>query len=183
MYSEEYQVKCIVLREWWDNALTLLLQAAVLSATFPVFDKYRKTYFVGELVWNFADFETAQGKVKPSREHPVIYHPPRWWPSWWKQEGFTDPWAPTQTWCLGDTDSLPQVGQWRKHSTSVLLWPVPPPVWSRISQRLFLQLHDYPQLQYIICSFTRRILGGKRMVCFSIHGYEKTNHELYLNAP
>lgn len=38
------------------------LQAAVYSATFPVFDKYRKTYFVGEMVWNFADFETAQGK-------------------------------------------------------------------------------------------------------------------------
>lgn len=30
----------------------------------PVFDEFRKTFFIGELVWNFADFLTAQGKVE-----------------------------------------------------------------------------------------------------------------------
>jgi beta-glucuronidase len=43
-------------------SLSLSLQAAVFSATFPVFDHFRKDYFIGELVWNFADFETAQSK-------------------------------------------------------------------------------------------------------------------------
>ena len=28
----------------------------------PVFDEYRKSFFIGELIWNFADFETAQCK-------------------------------------------------------------------------------------------------------------------------
>jgi hypothetical protein len=26
-----------------------------------VFDEFRQTFFVGEMVWNFADFMTAQG--------------------------------------------------------------------------------------------------------------------------
>lgn len=29
-----------------------------------MFDKYRTKYFIGEMVWNFADFETAQSKVQ-----------------------------------------------------------------------------------------------------------------------
>ena len=32
----------------------------MLAASFPVFDYYRKKFLVGELLWNFADFETAQ---------------------------------------------------------------------------------------------------------------------------
>ena len=28
----------------------------------PVFDEFRKSYFIGELIWNFADFETHQSK-------------------------------------------------------------------------------------------------------------------------
>ena len=27
---------------------------------FPVFDKLKKSFFVGEMMWNFADFMTAQ---------------------------------------------------------------------------------------------------------------------------
>lgn len=30
-------------------------------AYWPVFDEFRKSFFIGELVWNFADFETSQG--------------------------------------------------------------------------------------------------------------------------
>lgn len=32
-------------------------------AYWPVFDEYRKSFFIGELIWNFADFETAQSNV------------------------------------------------------------------------------------------------------------------------
>lgn len=42
MFTEEYQVDSI--KEY-----------------FPVFDKYRKQFFVGEMIWNFADFATIQG--------------------------------------------------------------------------------------------------------------------------
>ena len=35
-------------------------QAELLMAYFPVFDEYRKKFFIGELIWNFADFQTAQ---------------------------------------------------------------------------------------------------------------------------
>ncbi len=34
----------------------------LLTHMFPVFDEYRKQFLVGEMVWTFADFETAQGK-------------------------------------------------------------------------------------------------------------------------
>ena len=44
MFTEEYQVDSI--KEY-----------------FPVFDKYRKQFFVGEMIWNFADFATIQGKL------------------------------------------------------------------------------------------------------------------------
>ena len=43
MFSEEYQVDSI--RQY-----------------FPIFDKYRSKFFVGEMIWNFADFNTDQGK-------------------------------------------------------------------------------------------------------------------------
>ena len=33
-----------------------------MSAFWPVFDEYRKSFLVGEMVWSFADFETAQCK-------------------------------------------------------------------------------------------------------------------------
>ena len=35
-------------------------QVDLLTATFPVFDEYRKKFLVGEMVWNFADFQTQQ---------------------------------------------------------------------------------------------------------------------------
>ena len=43
MFSEEYQV-------------------AVLQSYHQVFDQKRKQYLIGELIWNFADFMTAQGE-------------------------------------------------------------------------------------------------------------------------
>lgn len=42
MFSEEYQ-------------------SAVLKAYHTIFDKKRKEYVIGELIWNFADFMTEQG--------------------------------------------------------------------------------------------------------------------------
>lgn len=45
MFSEEYQVES-------------LLQY------FPVFDKLRKEFFIGEMIWNFADFMTQQGTTR-----------------------------------------------------------------------------------------------------------------------
>ncbi|XP_077995272.1 beta-glucuronidase-like [Glandiceps talaboti] len=36
-------------------------QSEVLEEHFKIFDKLRKEFFVGEMVWNFADFMTAQG--------------------------------------------------------------------------------------------------------------------------
>ena len=44
MFSEEYLVDSI-------------------KQYFPIFDKYRKTFFVGEMLWNLADFATKQGIV------------------------------------------------------------------------------------------------------------------------
>ncbi len=40
----------------------LSLQVDLLAATFPVFDEYKKKFLVGEMVWNFADFQTGQSK-------------------------------------------------------------------------------------------------------------------------
>ena len=37
-------------------------QVETLLQYFPVFDKLRKEFFVGEMIWNFADFMTQQGK-------------------------------------------------------------------------------------------------------------------------
>ena len=36
-------------------------QVETIQQYFPVFDKLRKEFFVGELIWNFADFMTKQG--------------------------------------------------------------------------------------------------------------------------
>lgn len=44
MFSEEYQ-------------------KAMLKEYHSVFDKKRKEYVIGELIWNFADFMTDQGKL------------------------------------------------------------------------------------------------------------------------
>ena len=51
MYTEDYQVD-------------------LLSAYFPVFDEYRKKFFIGELIWNFADFQTDQssGRVDGNKK-------------------------------------------------------------------------------------------------------------------
>ncbi len=50
MFSAEYQVDTI--KEY-----------------FPIFDKYRKKFFVGEMIWNFADFATKQGMFFLSFSH------------------------------------------------------------------------------------------------------------------
>ena len=39
-------------------------QVDLLMAYFPVFDEYRKKFFIGELVWNFADFQTDQSSKR-----------------------------------------------------------------------------------------------------------------------
>ena len=36
-------------------------QVDTIERYFPVFDKLRKTFFIGEMIWNFADFMTQQG--------------------------------------------------------------------------------------------------------------------------
>lgn len=40
------------------------VQLEVLTQYFPVFDVYRKKFLVGEMLWNFADFETKQGATE-----------------------------------------------------------------------------------------------------------------------
>jgi beta-glucuronidase len=46
VWSEEYQVE-------------------IMSRHFEAFDRLRKQgFFVGEMIWNFADFKTAQSKYK-----------------------------------------------------------------------------------------------------------------------
>ena len=35
-------------------------QTELLMAYFPVFDEYRKKFFIGELIWNYADFMIQQ---------------------------------------------------------------------------------------------------------------------------
>jgi hypothetical protein len=37
------------------------LKVGTIEQYFPVFDKLRKEFLVGELIWNFADFMTQQG--------------------------------------------------------------------------------------------------------------------------
>ena len=44
----------------------------MFAASFPAFDKYRSKYFVGEMVWNFADFETAQCEAVRIQWNPSI---------------------------------------------------------------------------------------------------------------
>ena len=44
MFSEDYQV-------------------ATVKRYFPVFDRYRGKFFIGEMIWNFADFATAAGEL------------------------------------------------------------------------------------------------------------------------
>lgn len=38
-------------------------QNVVLQSYHNVFDQKRKQYVIGELIWNFADFMTAQGTI------------------------------------------------------------------------------------------------------------------------
>ena len=38
-------------------------QVETIQQYFPVFDKLRKEFFVGELIWNFADFMTKQREI------------------------------------------------------------------------------------------------------------------------
>ena len=45
--------------------LCAFVQVEVLTTTWPVFDKYRDQFLLGELIWNYQDFETGQGKPLP----------------------------------------------------------------------------------------------------------------------
>lgn len=51
-------------------------QVETIQQYFPVFDKLRKEFFVGELIWNFADFMTKQRKIAfyLSLSVQCIYH-------------------------------------------------------------------------------------------------------------
>ena len=42
--------------------ICICLQSALLAEHFKVFDIYRKKFLVGEMIWNFADFNTAQSE-------------------------------------------------------------------------------------------------------------------------
>ena len=44
-----------------------MVQSAVLTNTWPVYDKYRQSFLMGELLWNFQDFESYESR--PSSKH------------------------------------------------------------------------------------------------------------------
>ena len=35
----------------------------ILLNTWPVFDQFRGSFLIGEMIWNFADFQTDQSKI------------------------------------------------------------------------------------------------------------------------
>jgi len=39
-------------------------QLEILNKFFPILDEYRKKFLVGELIWNFADFQTMLGNTR-----------------------------------------------------------------------------------------------------------------------
>ena len=41
---------------------TLFCQMEVLLNTWPVFDRFRGSFLIGEMIWNFADFQTDESK-------------------------------------------------------------------------------------------------------------------------
>ena len=47
---------------WLNVFLLRTPQVETLLQYFPVFDKLKKEFFIGEMIWNFADFMTQQGK-------------------------------------------------------------------------------------------------------------------------
>lgn len=51
-------------------------QTTLLSEHFKAFDSLRnKSFFIGEMIWNFADFKTDQCKYDPNKNyfHSQIY--------------------------------------------------------------------------------------------------------------
>ena len=46
-----------------DGDVLCFDQVETMQQYFPVFDKLRKEFFVGELIWNFADFMTKQREI------------------------------------------------------------------------------------------------------------------------
>lgn len=50
-------------------------QKAVLQNYHDVFDQKRKEYVIGELIWNFADFMTAQGKEEFTETCTFFFKP------------------------------------------------------------------------------------------------------------
>lgn len=49
-------------------------QNVVLQSYHKVFDQKRKQYVIGELIWNFADFMTAQGTTAADPNYPYHHH-------------------------------------------------------------------------------------------------------------
>ena len=49
--------------------VVVLLQAAVLLNTWPVFDKYKQSFLMGELLWNFQDFESYECRSPLTHTH------------------------------------------------------------------------------------------------------------------
>lgn len=49
-------------------------QNAVLKSYHNVFDQKRRQYVIGELIWNFADFMTTQGRSQHA-ELRVLFFP------------------------------------------------------------------------------------------------------------
>ena len=71
MFTEDYQVSyhCKLYGEVPKGFSTIIFlhtclvfsKVTTIEQYFPVFDKLRKEFLVGELIWNFADFMTKQG--------------------------------------------------------------------------------------------------------------------------
>ncbi|EDO29416.1 predicted protein, partial [Nematostella vectensis] len=65
-FHEKYN-KPVIMAEYGADTIAGLHSVGVtggcvetIQQYFPVFDKLRKEFFVGEMIWNFADFNTAQ---------------------------------------------------------------------------------------------------------------------------
>lgn len=61
-------------------------QKEVLRSYHSAFDQKRKHYVIGELIWNFADFMTAQGTC--SLDAPVDAQLEELWTHSWRSQEF-----------------------------------------------------------------------------------------------
>ena len=65
------KLKCVLLLVMFQLNLFGIISTAQVESLlqyFPVFDKLRKEFFIGEMIWNFADFMTQQGELKPGAD-------------------------------------------------------------------------------------------------------------------